>query len=112
MPIYNLKIQKEIEIIPGYHVKFVHGELITAAYFRITAGADMPEHSHLQEQICNVIEGRLELTVEGKSYILERYNVFHIPSHAKHKGKALTDCIVLDVFSPVREDYKRLSEQI
>ncbi|MCX6234311.1 MAG: cupin domain-containing protein [Bacteroidetes bacterium] len=110
MPIANLKDQKEIEIIPGYFVKFIHGEQMTTAHFRIMAGAETPEHSHPHEQVSNIISGRFELTVDGTPYILDKEKVFLIPSNVKHKGKALTDCRIIDVFSPVREDYRKLSK--
>jgi quercetin dioxygenase-like cupin family protein len=109
MPIFNMTLQKEIELIPGYFVKFVHTERMTAAYFRIKAGAITPEHSHVQEQISNVISGQFELTVDGTDHLLEPGKVFAIPSGIRHKGRAITDCTIIDIFSPVREDYLKLT---
>ena len=93
------------EIIPGYKVRFVHSENMTFAYWDIKEGAPLPEHSHSHEQVANMIEGEFELTVEGKTEILKPNSVTIIPSNAKHSGKALTNCRIIDVFYPIREDY-------
>jgi quercetin dioxygenase-like cupin family protein len=78
---------------------------MTFVYWDITAGAVLPPHSHVHEQVAHTFEGYFEMTVEGKTQILEPGSVCVIPSNAVHSGKALTDCRILDVFSPVREDY-------
>jgi len=50
MPFINLDQQEEKELVPGYHVKFVHTNNMTFAYWRIEAGAGLPDHSHHHEQ--------------------------------------------------------------
>jgi quercetin dioxygenase-like cupin family protein len=60
----------------------------------------------MHEQVVNVIEGQFELTVEGKTTILNPGDLFVIPSNAGHTGRALTKCKVIDVFYPIREDYR------
>jgi quercetin dioxygenase-like cupin family protein len=101
-----LKDNKETEIIPGYRARFIHSDNITLAYWEVDLGAVLPEHSHPQEQIANVLEGQFELTVDGESQVLEPGMVAVIPSHVLHGGKALTACRLLDAFYPVREDYR------
>ncbi len=94
------------EIIPGFHGKFVHSPHITLAHWNIEAGSSLPEHSHPHEQITTVLEGTLELTAEGKTHILTPGSVAAIPSDVPHSGKAVTNCRVIDVFYPRREDYQ------
>ncbi|MCD6089937.1 MAG: cupin domain-containing protein [Bacteroidales bacterium] len=94
------------EVIPGFHGIFVHAENMTTAYWDIVAGSLMPEHAHIQEQIMNLIEGEFELELEGKILKLYSGAVVVIPSNARHSGKAITHCKIIDVFHPVREDYK------
>jgi quercetin dioxygenase-like cupin family protein len=53
-----------------------------------------------------MIAGELELVVEGVRHQLRPGQVFVIPPDARHSGRALTACRVLDAFAPVREDYK------
>lgn len=97
---------EEEEILPGLRAKMIHGERMTLVYWNIDAGAPLPEHSHPHEQIVNLLSGAFELRVDGKSSVMREGMVYTIPSNAPHGGHALTDCRILDVFSPVREDYK------
>lgn len=96
----------EKELVPGFRVRFVHSQNMTFAYWNITAGAALPSHSHPHEQVANVIEGQFELTVDGESKQLEAGSVVVISSDAVHSGRAITDCRIIDVFYPVREDYR------
>jgi quercetin dioxygenase-like cupin family protein len=105
MKLKKLDEIQEREIVPGYKARFVHSENMTIAYWNIKAGYSMPEHVHIHEQVLNIIEGTLELIVEGKSHVVEPNNVVVIPSNAPHSGTSITDCRIIDVFYPVREDY-------
>ena len=97
---------EEKELVPGFNVRFVHTETMTFAYWNISAGAELPEHSHVHEQVANPLQGAFELTINGESRIIEPGMVAVIPSNSVHSGKAITDCKILDVFHPVREDYR------
>lgn len=78
---------------------------MTLVYWSIAAGAAIPEHSHVHEQVTHVLEGSFELVVDGEACMLELGIVAVIPSNVKHYGHAVTDCLMIDVFSPVRQDY-------
>ncbi|MBU3744477.1 MAG: cupin domain-containing protein [Sediminibacterium sp.] len=101
----------EIEMIPGFLARFVHTDNLTFSFLTVAAGAALPEHHHPQEQVSMVMEGEFELTVSGKPIRLHPGQVLVIPSGTPHSGKAITNCKLLDVFNPVREDYRKLSEQ-
>lgn len=94
------------EVMPGYHGKFIHSSNNTFAYWEVKANSPLPEHSHHHEQVVHMLDGIFVLTVEGEENELHAGDVYIIPSNAKHSGISKTDCIILDVFSPVREDYK------
>ncbi|MEO9869237.1 cupin domain-containing protein [Ekhidna sp.] len=98
------------EILPGYTVRFVHSERMTFAYWDVKKGSPLPEHSHHHEQVANVLEGEYELTVNGETKRLVPGDVAVIPSNIPHSGVAITDCKLLDVFAPVREDYLGTTE--
>jgi quercetin dioxygenase-like cupin family protein len=53
-----------------------------------------------------MLEGTLELVVNGESHRLSPGQVFVIPPGAPHSGRGLTACRVQDAFAPVREDYR------
>jgi quercetin dioxygenase-like cupin family protein len=98
-----------VTVIAGFHGRFVHSETMTFALWRIDKGALLPSHSHFHEQVIHLLEGELEVTVDGVIGVLKAGMVGIVPRNAVHSGRALTDCRVLDVFSPKREDYADLS---
>ncbi len=65
-----------------------------------------PEHQHPHEQTVNVLEGTLDLVVAGEPIVLTAGQSYVIPPDVPHAGRARTACRVLDVFAPVREDYR------
>jgi quercetin dioxygenase-like cupin family protein len=93
-------------VIPGFVGRFLHSDTMTFALWEIAAGSPLPEHSHPHEQVVHLYEGEFEMTVEGKTRRMKGGSVFAIPSNARHSGRAITDCRILDVFCPVREDYR------
>ena len=106
MPFARLDQIPERELIPGFRARFVHGEHITVGQVRIQAGATLPQHAHPHEQITTVVTGRLEFTLGGETSVLKPGVVAMIPPNVPHSAKALTDCLVVDAFYPVREDYR------
>ena len=104
--IHEIESIEPREIVKGYRARFIHTEKLTIAFWEVEAGAVMPRHNHLHEQTTQVLEGRFELTVDGVSTVYEPGMVGIIPPFAQHGGVALTNCKILDIFSPVREDYR------
>ena len=94
------------ELIPGTSVRFVHSDRMTVAYWHFDPGIDLPEHSPPHDQITNVLEGEFELTVEGAPEILKAGHYRVIPPDVVHSGRSITACTIIDVFSPVRDDYR------
>ena len=106
MAFISLEDIKNQHLFPGFVAKLIHTDGLTIAYFTIAAGSTLPEHKHIHEQVSNILEGEFEMTIDGETMILKPGTVAVIPSNTPHAGKAITDCIILDVFNPVREDYK------
>lgn len=105
MALIRLQDVPEREPVAGYHGRFVHADTMTLAYWFIEAGAEIPEHHHLHEQVATVLEGEFELTVDGETHRMVGGDVAVIPSNVPHSGQAITDCRLIDAFQPVREDY-------
>ena len=106
MPFAELDHLEVKEPVPGYKAVFVHSDSMTVAYWEVDEGAVMPEHSHPHEQIASVVEGKFELTLGGETEVLDTGSAAVIPSNTPHGGKALTRCRLIDVFHPVRDDYR------
>ena len=105
MAFIEIDTVEQKEILPGYTVRFVHTDSMTFAYWDVKKGSPLPEHSHHHEQVASVIEGTYELTVDGEPKQLQAGEIAVIPSNVPHSGMAITDCKLMDVFCPVREDY-------
>jgi quercetin dioxygenase-like cupin family protein len=104
--IHDLKKLEFREVFPGFIGRFIHSGNMTFAYWEIKKGSSLPEHSHHHEQVVNMLDGEFEITLHGETNHLTTGMVLPIPSNIKHAGRAITDCKILDVFCPVREDYK------
>lgn len=96
----------EKELVPGIFARFVHTDQVTIGYVRLLKGSVLPEHAHPHQQITSVMEGTLEMTLGGNTYTCEKGHSLVIPGNTPHSAVALTDCYVVDVFQPVREDYR------
>lgn len=97
----------EKELMPGFHGKIVHSDKMTLVYWRVVKDSEAPTHHHETiEQIVTVIEGQLELTVDGEAKVLSKGDIVIVPPMTNHSARAITDCQLLDMFSPVREDMK------
>ncbi|MDH3272439.1 MAG: cupin domain-containing protein [Gemmatimonadota bacterium] len=103
---YEVATLEPRELQPGHHGRFIHSEHATHVYWQIEADAELPEHSHPHEQIVNLLEGTYELIVDDESFVLNAGDVLVIPGGSRHGGRAHTACRILDVFSPVREEYR------
>lgn len=62
-------------------------------------------HSHLHEQISYVKEGRFEFCINGKAHAVSQGDSILIPSGAEHGVLAVTEGILIDVFTPMRETF-------
>jgi quercetin dioxygenase-like cupin family protein len=94
------------EVAPGFLGRYVHSDQITQGRVDITRGAVIPDHSHLHEQWTLLLSGSFELTVSGVTQVLKPGQMLYIAPHERHSARALTACVVLDVFHPPRDDYR------
>lgn len=59
---------------------------------------------HPQEQISYIEKGAVEFEVDGKKRVLRKGDTQYIPSNIKHQVKVLEECVILDIFTPLRQD--------
>lgn len=109
MPFYNIADLPKLEIIPGCRTRIPYGENLMLSYLEMDDGAEVPLHSHPHEQGGILLEGRMQLTIGDETRICEAGSLFIIPPNVKHRAVAVGGkAVVLDVFSPVREDYAEM----
>jgi quercetin dioxygenase-like cupin family protein len=101
-----------IEIVPGIRRRTVtYGPTMYQMIAKLDAGSLMPEHKHPQEQIVHILEGRMKLIVSGVPHELKGGESFYLASNVPHGVETIVDTMVLDTFSPPREDYLALDQQ-
>ena len=95
------------ELVTGITGYYAHGDSMTFGYVELNAGSSVPLHQHIQEQITYIIEGELDMIIDGQTCLLTAGMYHIIPSNIFHSAIAKTDCKIIDAFSPIREDYRQ-----
>jgi len=96
-----------VEMLPGIRRRtLAYGERLMVTQFLITQGTELPRHSHPHEQISYVLSGELEMRVGGQRYYLRPGDSLLLPAGMEHSALALQEVVVIDTFSPPREEYK------
>jgi quercetin dioxygenase-like cupin family protein len=95
------------QLNPQVSRRAIHTQGLTIARLNLQKGAVVPEHSHVHEQIATVERGALQFSIAGAELILRDGQSVAIPSNMPHKVVALEDTVVVDVFSPSRQDWLR-----
>jgi len=112
MPFIKIDDYEPIEITPGARARTPYGKHLMLSYLEMDQGSLIPTHSHPHEQAGMLLEGRLELTIEDDVQLCQPGDMFIIPPNTPHSAKPIgRRAVVLDVFSPVREDYAKLFNQ-
>jgi quercetin dioxygenase-like cupin family protein len=98
------KVKTEV-MNPAIKRKVITGEKAMVAQVFIAKGGVVPEHHHESEQLTYIMEGALEFELEGRTVVVRKGEVLHIPSNVPHRAVALEDTLDLDIFSPIRLDW-------
>jgi quercetin dioxygenase-like cupin family protein len=79
---------------------------MTFAHYEFQKGASIHEHYHPEEEVYEVLEGELELTIEGVPQLAKPGMVAIVPSNARHSVKALSDGRLIVIDHPRRADFQ------
>ena len=96
-----------VEMLPGIRRRtLAYGDHLMVTQFLIGQGTRLPLHSHPHEQISYIVSGELEMLIGGQSHHLRPGDSLLLPGGMEHGAVALQDVIVIDTFSPPREEYR------
>ena len=95
-----------IKALPGVNRKtLVYGQKTLMTEFFLEKGNSIPAHSHPHEQTGYLVKGKLHFTIGSQIIDAKSGDSWCIPSDESHGAEVLEDSTVIEVFSPVREDY-------
>ena len=99
----------ELETVtPMLDRRLISGERIMLAHAYLKKGCIVPKHQHVHEQFAYLLQGSLRFWIgddESETLVVNAGEVLELPSNLPHMAEALEDSLVLDVFSPPREDW-------
>ena len=81
------------------------GEKTHMVKFTFAKGSEVPVHSHNQEQTGYLIKGKFVLTINAVEHEINEGDSWSIGSNISHGATVIEDCVAIEVFSPIREDY-------
>jgi quercetin dioxygenase-like cupin family protein len=97
------------QVWDGVVGRAVHGERLTMGVIELDPDSMVPEHRHENEQLGMVLAGSLRFRVADETRELGPGDTWSIPADVPHEVETGPDgAVVLDVFAPVREDWKTL----
>ena len=97
---------RAVDAFDGVVRRTLHsGERVTLVRIDIAAGHEVPEHVHPHEQAGHVLAGRVRFTVGGEVTELQAGDAYLIPGGVVHHVVALEPAVLIEAFSPVREDF-------
>jgi quercetin dioxygenase-like cupin family protein len=98
---------QSFELAKGVTAKALFGEGAMINLVDLEPGAIVARHSHPHEQLGLILRGSMTLVVRDADHVLEEMDAYCLPGGVEHEGIAGPDgALVLDVFRPVREDYR------
>ena len=107
--VIDLRTAAAIEPARGVRMRPLFGDDAMLNLIEFEPGAEVPLHSHPHEQLGLMLEGDLTLVIDGVPHELAPHTGYQIPGGVEHSARSEHGCRVLDVFQPVREDYRELA---
>ncbi|MBI3977073.1 MAG: cupin domain-containing protein [Chloroflexi bacterium] len=97
---------RPVEVLPGVVRRVVAvSERLMLVHWTLEAGATLPLHTHPHEQAGMLVGGRIRMVIGDADEEIEVGGTWVVPPMALHGATAIERSIVLDAFSPPREDY-------
>src|SRR5262249_62117263 len=91
-------------IVPGGNGRVFHSENMTFAYYAVDAEAEpIHEHHHPYEEVWNVVEGQLAITIEGREHVLGPGCAGVVPANTPHSTRTLGPSRAIVVDHPIRD---------
>jgi quercetin dioxygenase-like cupin family protein len=91
---------------PGMKRKIMsYDEKLMVVKVEFEKGAVGSLHQHYHTQITHVESGAFEVEINGEKKVLKGGDAFYVPPNALHGAVCLEPGVLIDIFSPMREDF-------
>ena len=107
MKVHDWNRMEEERLSASIRRKVIHSANMTVARISLSKGAVVPTHSHANEQISTIVSGALRFVLDGAEVVVRAGEMLEIPPGVPHSAEALEDSVAIDIFAPVREDWRR-----
>ena len=95
------------DTVPGVQIRTFWGDNLLLAAVELDSGSEVPSHTHPHEQGGIMLKGGLEMDIAGETRRLKPGDMYIIPGNVEHGARFVgSPARVLDIFSPVREDFQ------
>jgi quercetin dioxygenase-like cupin family protein len=96
-----------ISVLPGLTRRtLAQSQSMMVCEFIFDSHVTVPIHIHPHEQIGYIVEGRVEMNIDGKIFELLKGDTYITPPNVSHGAYTLEPSVIVDTFSPPREDYR------
>ncbi len=103
----DAKERVSMDLVPGARTQTFWGENVLLSLVTIDANSEVPKHTHPHEQAGILIEGEMEMGIDGEVKVLKPGDMYIIPGNVEHYAKCGDKpAKALDIFSPVRAEFK------
>ncbi|MGB8951749.1 MAG: cupin domain-containing protein [Candidatus Aminicenantales bacterium] len=90
----------------GVHFKtLAFGEKTHLTEFHLEKGSIIPMHTHFHEQTGYLVSGHMKFVIAGERFDAQPGDGWNISGNIEHGVEVLEDSVVIEIFSPAREDY-------
>ncbi len=106
---YATRAGEEVPVTTPEGVKrrvLSYGSKLMLVQFEFPAGVSAAWHNHPHEQVGYIVSGELDFNLDGQAPVrLGPGDSYYVPPNAWHNVVTCAPTILIDAFSPVREDF-------
>lgn len=82
-----------------------YNDKLLVAEHEMTKGWVGAVHRHPHDQVVYIVHGHLRVTCQGRTFDARTGDTFAVRGGVEHSASAIENSLVVDVFTPCREDY-------
>ena len=96
-----------VEALKGiYRKTLAYNDRVMLCLFTLKKDAKIPLHNHESHQIGYIIKGKIQFITENDTFIASAGDSYVFDSYEKHGANIIENTEIIEVFSPIRDDYK------